>query len=51
MDATSTDYKFEEIKTTLLKEAHDRCDEIENLIKRKISNSEINIHMETLGSD
>jgi cation diffusion facilitator family transporter len=45
------DIHIEMPETTLLKEAHDRCDEIETLIKRKISNSEINIHMETLGSD
>jgi cation diffusion facilitator family transporter len=37
--------------STRLKEAHKKCDEIEILIKQKIPRTEINIHMETLGSD
>jgi cation diffusion facilitator family transporter len=36
---------------TSLKKVHQKCDEIEALIKFEISNSEVNIHMETLGSE
>jgi cation diffusion facilitator family transporter len=45
------DIHVEMPERTSLKKAHNKCDEIEAQIKSKISNSEVNIHMETLGSN
>ncbi len=45
------DVHVEMPESARLKEVHKKCDEIEDLIKQKFPNSEINIHMETLGSD
>jgi cation diffusion facilitator family transporter len=44
------DLHVEMPELTPLKEVHEKCDEIEALIKAEISNTEVNIHMETPGS-
>lgn len=44
------DLHVEMPELTPLKEVHEKCDEIEALLKAEISNAEVNIHMETPGS-
>lgn len=50
-DSRFVDFHIELPEKTSLKDAHQKCDEIENSIKNKLDNIEITIHTETLEGD
>ncbi|MDP4187755.1 MAG: cation diffusion facilitator family transporter [Bacteroidota bacterium] len=50
-DSRFVDFHIELPEKTSLKDAHEKCDEIENSIKNKLDNIEITIHTETLEGD
>lgn len=50
-DSRFVDFHIELPEKTSLKDAHQKCDEIENSIKNKLVNIEITIHTETLEGD